>query len=518
MSTNPESAEPRPRIRWWPAIVIATLGAAYLAWAFLGEAASQQEKVVRSYPGMFFTVLLLVVWLVLFSRLPGRARLALFGLIAALVVAGFALFRIEGVSGNLVPVLSPRWSVERDFGATVDAAARGVTAPGPNDYPQFLGPRRDGKLVGPRLARDWQARPPREVWRHDVGEGWSSFAVVGDAAVTQELRGNEEVVVRYELTTGKTVWTHAYEASFVTTIGGSGPRATPTIADGKVYSLGATGILTCVDLAGGRLLWSRDVLAENKASLPEWGKSGSPLVLGDMVIVQAGGGAGKSLVAYHRESGDVVWSGGSDASSYSSPVAATLAGTPQILMVNQTSVAGHDPETGQLLWREEWPDSHPKAATPLQIADTTFLVSAGYGIGSRLLELRRGDDGGLSVAELWESRRLKSKFASMVLHEGSVYGLDDGVMVCLDPVTGERRWKRGRYGHGQLILVGDLILIQTEKGGVVLVEANAQEHRELGHLPALDSKTWNPPALSGRYLLVRNNREAVCYELPLEEI
>ena len=125
-------------------------------------------------------------------------------------------------------------------------------------------------------------------------------------------------------------------------------------------------------------------------------------------------------------------------------------------------------------------------------------------------------EGGVQVEELWESRRLKSKFASMVHHEGTVYGLDDGVLVALDPETGERLWKRGRYGHGQLILVGGLLLIQTEKGDVVLVEATPIEHRELSRLAALTDKTWNPPALAGRYLLVRNAREAACYELPIE--
>jgi len=165
-----------------------------------------------TFPALFFGVLLLLVWLCLFSRLPGRTRFRIFAVSVVVVAAGAGLFRIEGVSGNFVPIVSPRWSDARDFGGRT--AAAGVTAPGPDDYPQFLGPRRDATLDGPRLARDWQSRPPRELWRHDVGEGWSSFAVVGQAAVTQELRGDDEVVVRYELTTGKTVWTHAYTAPF----------------------------------------------------------------------------------------------------------------------------------------------------------------------------------------------------------------------------------------------------------------------------------------------------------------
>ncbi len=194
---------------------------------------------------------------------------------------------------------------------------------------------------------------------------------------------------------------------------------------------------------------------------------------------------------------------------------ATVGGIQQVLIVNRRSIAGHVPESGERLWREAWPHPGDKITPPLVLDDHRLLVSAGYGAGSRLLRLRPGEPG-LVAEELWQSPRLKSKFATMVLHEGTVYGLDDGILTALDPETGERLWKRGRYGHGQIILVGDLLLIQSEKGDVVLVEATPKEHRELSRLAALSGKTWNPPALAGRHLLVRNNREAACYELPVE--
>ena len=513
MNPPPAPIERRPRIRWWPAIAILAVEIATLAWIWLRPAGHRQDQVVNTYPVVFFGTLALWLWLVLFSRLPKRARLSVFLAVAAGVGVGFLTLEFKGVSGDILPVVGFRWSAERSFDNRAGAAA-GVTAPGPDDYPQFYGPRRDATLAGPRLARDWQASPPRELWRREVGEAWSSFAVVGDAAVTQEQRGEDETVVRYELTTGEQVWVHADRVRFDTTVGGVGPRATPTIADGRVYTLGATGVLNCLRLDDGRKIWSRQVLEDNGASPSEWGMTSSPLLAGELVVVQLGLG-GTSLAAYDRTTGEPAWRAGVDAGSYSMPTLATVAGREQVLIVNGRSVAGHDPATGETLWREPWDLPGERITMPLVLGSDRLLVSAGYGVGSRLLKLTP-EGAGFEVEELWESRRMKSKFAPLVQRDGVVYGLDDGVAVALDPETGERLWKRGRYGHGQLILVGDLLLIQAEKGDLVLVEARPEEHRELARLPAFDSKTWNPPALSGRLLLVRNNLEAACYELPLE--
>jgi len=485
----------------------------FLAYFWFGEAISDQHRVVPTFPILFFGVLSLFLWLVLFSRLPGRTRRRAFVAVAIAVGLGFLLLEIKGVNGNLVPIVGYRWSTERVFDVT--SAAAGVTAPGPDDYPQFYGPSRDATLPGPRLARDWETRPPRQLWRRPVGEGWSSFAVVGQAAVTMEQRGDDEVVVRYDLENGEQVWIHSDHAPFNTTVGGKGPRATPTVTDGKVYTLGATGLLTCLELDTGATVWQRRLLEEYSTPQPDWGLPSSPLIAGDLVVVQLGL-LGTSLVAHDRTSGEPVWRSDIERGSYSTPILATLAGKEQILTVNQPAVTGHDPASGERLWRAEWREPGERVTPPLLLGGNRILVSAGYGVGSRLLEIT-SDNGAFTVEQLWRSPRLKSKFAPMVLFEGVVYGLDDGVMVALDPATGERLWKRGRYGHGQLLLVGDLLLIQAETGDVVLVEPHPEELRELARFTALDSKTWNPPALSGRLLLVRNNREAACYELPVED-
>lgn len=509
---SPVPSQQRPPIRWWPAVAILALMLGLLAYFWLGDAASAQHRVIPTFPILFFGVLLLVLWLVLFSRLPASIRKRTFFGFVTLVALGFLLLEIKGVDGDLVPIVGYRWSGERTFDTT--SATAGVTAPGSDDFPQFYGPTRDARLPGPRLARDWEAQPPRELWRREVGEGWSSFAIVGRAAVTMEQRGDDEVVVRYDLESGDQVWVHGDRAPFNTTVGGRGPRATPTIAEGRVYTLGATGLLTCLDLATGEVVWQRRLLEEYSTAQPDWGMPSSPLIVGDLVVVQLGL-SGNAMVAHDRTSGEPVWRTDIEQGSYSTPVLLTLAGHEQILTVNQPAVSGHDPATGERLWRAEWREPGERVTPPLQLGDDRILVSAGYGVGSRLFEIE-WTEAGFTVERLWRSPRLKSKFASMVVHQGVVYGLDDGVMTAIDPSTGERLWKRGRYGHGQLLLVGDLLLVQAESGDVVLVEPHPQELRELGRFSPLDSKTWNPPALSGRRLLVRNNREAACYELPLE--
>ena len=293
----------------------------------------------------------------------------------------------------------------------------------------------------------------------------------------------------------------------------------------RVYTLGATGILNCLDLATGERVWSEDILYDNDAEIASWGISGSPLVLDDLVVVSAGGGAGKSLVAYHKDTGERIWRDGSSPAGYSSPLIATLAGVPQILIFNYGSVAAHAPNGGQILWQHPWPSGTECISQPVPLPDDRLFVSSGYGIGCKLFQIAHDEDNQLKATLVWETPRLKAKFTNVIHRDGYIYGLDDGVLVCLDLADGQRRWKRGRYGHGQVILVDDpdeirdengLLLVSAESGDVLLVEVNPNESKELARLPALASKTWNNPALAGQYLLVRNDREAACYELPLE--
>ena len=509
------------RLRWWPAAIIValTVGVVVLIWV-LG-APHRQSRVFLTLIVLTISFLLMLLWLLLFSRLRWKVRLLAISTIVLILLLSVVLLRVRGFSGDLVPLLEWRWTSRTAESPTESSPAalerRNETSwLSPNDYPQFLGTNRNAIVHGIKLARDWSKRPPRLLWRHPIGAGWSAFAVVGNSALTQEQRGEYEIVVCYDLKSGRERWSHRDHDRYESTLAGVGPRATPTIVEDRVYTLGATGVLNCLDLTTGERLWSEDILYDNDAEISSWGMSGSPLVLGDVVVVSAGGPEGKSLVAYHKDTGDRVWSGGTDPAGYSSPLITTLAGVPQILIFNYGSVAAHDPRGGQILWRQSWPNTTECIAQPVPLPGDRVFVSSGYGIGCKLFQIERDEGNQLKVSLVWETPRLKAKFTNVVYRDGYIYGLDDGVLACLDVTNGQRKWKRGRYGHGQVILVDELLLVQAESGDVLLVEVNPNEHKELARFPALDGKTWNNPALSGPYLLVRNDREAACYELPLE--
>jgi outer membrane protein assembly factor BamB len=393
-------------------------------------------------------------------------------------------------------------------------AESGPQAAPDTNFAGFLGSRRDGEVRGIHLARDWSAQPPRELWRQPIGPAWSGFAIVDGHAFTQEQRGDKEAVSAYDLKAGALLWQHSYPARYETTLGGIGPRATPSVGGGRVFARGALGRLVALDQNTGRLLWSRDFGPDHGGGSLEWGQSGSPLLVDDRVIVNVGGNSGYSVVAYDAATGDVIWHGGDDPLSYSSVITAELGGQTQAISFNGNSVTAFALADGTALWRIPFVGGQPNVAAPVPLPGDRLLVSAGYGVGSKLLQLQQSGDT-FEVSWIWETPRLKSKFANIVTYQGSVYGLDDGTLVCLDPETGERRWKAGRYGHGQLLLVEDLLLVQTEKGAVVLIEPNPTELRELGRFEALSGKAWNPPALAGSTLLVRNDREMVAYQLPL---
>jgi outer membrane protein assembly factor BamB len=508
------------RLRWWPLLVVLFLTCAALGAIRFWPEFSHQERNLLSLQTLLVAVFLIICWTLFLSRARWRSRLLVFSMIAGCLGLAAGLFRVRGVSGDMLPILEWRFKAARNEAiADQPAPALGLIPPQgeaaiTNSYPQFLGPDRDGTVQAPPLARDWTVQPPALLWRRPVGAGWSGFAVSGGLAVTQEQRAGQEQVVCYDLFSGQVLWTHSDTARYATVIAGEGPRATPTISGDRVYTMGATGIMNCLELASGQIVWTKDLVQENQGRVAEWGISCSPLLTGDFVVATTGAKQG-SLAAYHRATGERVWVAGEDQSSYSSPGLGNLDGSRQIYVLNARTVTGHDPVTGALLWSHPWPGGHPRATTPLVLEQDRLLVSSGYGIGSELLELKQDEQGQWNVRRLWKSIRLKSKFANLIHWEGFIYGLDDGIMVCLDPATGQLRWKDGRYGHGQMILTSGLILLTAENGDVVLIDPVPEQLRELSRFSAMNAKTWNPPALAGAYLLVRNDREAACYLLPL---
>lgn len=514
LETKYDPSTPRP-VRWWPAFFILAAAAGALTWIWGWYGVSRQDRNIAAAQVIVFGAVLLLLWLVVLSRAPQRIRWSVLGGFVGLIIFIGVFFRIRGVTGDLLPILEFRWKnrATRSVESFARLPANQVIRTSTNDYPQFLGPNRNAQVAGPKLARDWNANPPRLIWRQPIGAAWSGFAIVADHAVTQEQRGDDEMVVCYDLLSGKMIWSHADKAHYFTTIAGEGPRATPTILSNRVYSLGATGLLDCLDLGTGRLLWSKDIIKENQSHIPEWGLSGSPLVIDKLVVVSAGGHEGHSLVAYDRESGQLVWSGGDDGAGFSSPCLATLGGAPQILIFNAHSLAAHAINSGKVLWDYPWPGGHPHVAMPVILPENQVLISSGYGTGSEVVKIQA--DKKWLPRRLWKSTRLKAKFTNVVFRDGYIYGLDDGILVCLDASNGELKWKEGRYGHGQVILDDDLLLVMGESGDLILIEPVPVEHRRLASFAILSGKTWNPPALAGEYLLVRNDKEAACYQLPV---
>jgi outer membrane protein assembly factor BamB len=519
---HPADAAPRRPLRWWPVPVILVLAAGAVVWVWQSYGRQRQDRNIATAIIGLITLFLLLLWCLFLSRLRWRIRLGVLGGVVGLILLVMALFRFHGVTGDLLPVFQWRW--ERPSWTSLAERTKpivGTVLAQPsqftNDWPQFLGPHRNSMVEQPGLARDWTAQAPQRLWLRSVGPGWSGFAVAGGRAITQEQRGEDETVICYDLLTGTPLWSHAYPAHFQSPLAGEGPRATPTISGHRVYTLGSTGVLSCLGLETGKPLWSKDTVQDNQATLNEWGMSCSPLVVDDLVVVSAGGKDNRSLVAYRAATGDFVWGAGTEGAGYSSPCLVILAGVAQILIFNSGGVSAHDPATGTNLWKYHWPGGHPHVSMPVVIPGDRLLVSSGYGVGSELLQIQKGPAGAFTATRIWKSNRLKAKFTHLIYRDGFIYGLDDGIMACLDASSGEQKWKEGRYGHGQEILVGDVLLVAAESGEVVLLDPNPQGPRELARFSALHGKTWNPPALAGQYLLVRNDKQAACYRLPVAQ-
>jgi outer membrane protein assembly factor BamB len=509
-------------MRWWiPAFIIAAAAANIIRLQTMPEL-DVLPKRFWSLLSALATVPFLLIWWLFLTRLRWRMRLVGVALVALGAFVLVKLVRIDGSLGTGQPILvwswTPRKTGEVPASALISPAKPASALEGEMDYPGYLGPARSGCVTGVRLESDWSGHPPRQLWRHAVGLGWSGFAVSGGCAVTQEQRGENELVVCYAFDSGALLWAHTNCVRFSEPMGGDGPRATPTIADARVYALGATGILDCLSLDTGKLIWTHDILKENSIPNTPFGKCSSPLRLDDLVVV-TGGMAGKgTLLAYRSADGASAWQTGGDQASFTSPMVATLGGKRQILSVNSANVCGYDPKDGHPLWQYAWGnDKWPKCAQPVVLDNNRILLSASFQNPTTLLRVTRGSDGKFVVNEIWKNHNLKAAYNNIVTRNGCAYGLDDGILVCLDLATGERKWKDGRYGKGQILLVGDLLLIQTEPGPIALVQANPSGFHELASIPALHAKAWNTPALAGPYLLVRNDQEAACYKLPQRE-
>lgn len=526
MPMLPEPSErPHPRWRWLG--VILALGSLVLLLIWLGPQASRQHRMLRSQLTILTMIVLSLVWLLALSGLAWRTRRRVLAVLAGIVLVLLVTVRHRGFTGDMIPLFEWRWAGRHLGTATPEATTHESekALPGEVDYAQFLGPERQGAVLGMPLARDWQKQPPEKLWRQPVGAGWSAFAISRHRAVTQEQRGDEECVVCYDLLSGAVLWEQRSLAHFANSLAGEGPRATPTLEGDRCFTQGATGLLQCLDLATGAVLWSENTVEVGRragvAKVLQWGISSSPCLAGDLVLTAGpevdAPATAASVIAFDKKTGAVVWKAGQSGGAFSSPLVAEFAGVKQVVYFGPDAIAGYALGDGAPLWSYKWPRTHPHVCMPLLLGGDDLLVSSGYGTGSARLHLNRQPGGGWSVEEKWRSNKMKAKFTNLVRVGHYVYGLDDGVLACLDARDGTLRWRDGKYRHGQVILTGSLLLLMSEEGEAVLLEPQPEGRHELTRFAALNGKTWNPPALAGRYLLVRNDVEAACYRLPVTD-
>lgn len=431
---------------------------------------------------------------------------------------------VEAMRGDTTVDFAWTWSPPKDLDMKFPEPAKPAVItsgfePTPNDFPQYLGLGRIGAIESGKRATNWNEQPPKELWRKQVGPGWSGFAVRGDYAFTQEQRGEDEAVVCYRVNDGELMWMTKTPGRFSSSMGGTGPRATPTIhSDGRLYTVGATGTLECLDACSGTVHWSKDILKDNGGADHNHGICGSPLIVDDKVIVAPTGNASASLVAYDRMTGERRWQAGQSMASYSSPAFVELAGKKQVLLHTQQVLEAHDPESGKLLWDFSWSNANVNNCSQPVVIDAEkgrLVVTSGYGTGAALIEVKPAEPT-WSVSTIWTSRDMKTKFTTAVRVGDYLYGLDDGILGCISLADGKKKWKTGRYNHGQILLVGSTLLVQAELGDLALVDPQPKKFVELARIPMLNNKTWNNPTVSGKYVLVRNAEEAVCLEWPVE--
>jgi outer membrane protein assembly factor BamB len=398
--------------------------------------------------------------------------------------------------------------------AAASSEAGAASASGqPPYWTDFRGPKRDGEYRELPLLADWPQAGLTPLWKQPVGGGYASFVVARGRAFTIEQRGAQEVVAAYDVPTGRELWANAWSAEFRESMGGDGPRATPTWSDGRVFALGATGELRALDDSNGTVVWRTNILDDSNASNLDWGMAAAPLVVDDTVIVLPGGANGRSIVAYDRATGKRAWSALGDKQAYCSPMLVTLNGVRQLLVVSATRIMGVVPGGGKVLWEYPFATFNGiNAAQPLVVGNNRVFVSASYGAGAAMIEVSGGNDR-FTVREVWRNNRMKNRFSGSVLRDGVIYGLDEGILAAIDAETGELKWKGGRYGYGQVVLAGDNLIVLTEDGDLALVRAIPDRHQEIVRFPVLEGKTWNVPALAEGYLLVRNLAEMAAFDL-----
>jgi outer membrane protein assembly factor BamB len=400
------------------------------------------------------------------------------------------------------PAVSTPWQISE---AALAAARDG-------EWSQFRGAQREGISGETGLLAPWPAGGPKVRWRVPLGEGYSGISVAAGRVLTQYQKDSAQWLGAFAVADGKPLWKLRLDGAYSNSFG-DGPRSTPTVDGSVVYALSALGKLYAVEAASGKVLWTKDLVQEVGARVPEWGVSTSPLVEGDLLLVDAGGTQGRSVIALNKATGEKVWAAGDDGAGYSAPIAFTAGGQRQAVFFTAKQLISVDPASGQVLWTYPWKTSYDvNAATPIFIPPSRLFVSSGYDTGAALLELRPGGRG-LKAEQVWKSRGLKNQFSSSVRVGPAIYGFDNKTLKAVDLATGEDLWRERGFDHGSLIYADGHLVILSERGRLALVEASATAFQEKGAVQIFEGKCWTAPSLAGGSLYLRDEKELVSLDL-----
>lgn len=398
------------------------------------------------------------------------------------------------------------------FGAATSRAA---------EWPQYRGASNDGSTPE-RILTVWPKEGPPVVWKAPLGDSFGSFAVSGGRAfcfIQRKVDGeDQEVALALDAKTGKELWAVALGKATYDKQGGDGPRSTPTVDGERVYFFGAYQVLNCLDAASGKSIWRHDLPAEYGGKVIKWNSAASPVQDGDLIFLN-GGGAGQALLAFNKADGALVWKGEEDAPTHSSAVPATIHGVRQVIFLTQVGLVAVLPKTGQVLWRHPFPFRVATASSPIVSGDIVYC-SAAYDVGAGACRVTKTGDQ-FSAAELWRQKgKLMNHWTSPVCKDGYLYGLyghgksADAPLVCLELATGKEMWsKPGFSGGGATILVDGNVLVQSDRGPLVLVEPNPMEYKELARAQIYGGQCWTMPVVSGGKIFARNTKEGFCLEV-----
>ena len=380
-------------------------------------------------------------------------------------------------------------------------------------WPQWNGPTRDGRSPETGFLRAWPKDGPEVLWKHKLGGGFSGVAVDKGHLYTMVSDDDDSYAVCWNALTGKELWRQRIGERFEDSMGGPGPRSTPSVTDRRVIVMTGAGKLAALNAVNGTPLWRRDLVKELTGISPRWGYSQSPLVHKGRVYLDVGGVPNRMVMAFDAETGKDLWASGMGPAGYSSPIMARLAGIDQLVVFTGNRVLGARPSDGEILWRRKWATKYDvNAATPLMVGPDRIFISSGYGTGGAVIEVvKKG--GGFGVNEIWFSEKMKNQWATSVLHQGHIFGFDAERFTCLDAVSGKVRWSEAGFGRGSVVLADGLLFVLGEECDMALAQASSARFETTGVFHPLGDKCWTAPSIAGGRMYLRDEEHVMAVRI-----